>query len=313
VYFGMDMNRLSPFRVIPLVVLLVVGCADQPVVDPGPAQPVRHTVIVDGHPIAVWSKRPPVPTGAILLVHGRTWSALPDFDLQVPGEEISFMDDLVRAGFATYAVDLRGYGETPRDSTGWLSPDRAAADLAAVLEWTHRDAEIVPSLFGWSMGSLVAHLTAQNNPELMLSVTLFGYPYSVDVRIPESEDPAEPPRRTNTAAAAASDFIIPGSISDLAVQTYVQVSLAADPTRVDWSRMHEFNVLNPELVTVPTLLIHGEFDPLAPIEAQKEVFARLGTSDKQWTIVPGGDHAALLETPRGYMLEAVVDFVSRSR
>jgi len=34
-----------------------------------------------------------------------------------------------------YAHDLRGYGGTPRDSTEWATPDRAVADVAAVLRF----------------------------------------------------------------------------------------------------------------------------------------------------------------------------------
>ena len=29
-----------------------------------------------------------------------------------------------------YGIDLRGYGETPRDPSGWNTPLRAAADVA---------------------------------------------------------------------------------------------------------------------------------------------------------------------------------------
>ena len=90
-------------------------------------------------------------------------------------------------------------------------------------------------------------------------------------------------------------------------------SLAADPIRVDWYRSHEWNVLDPVEVTVPTLLIHGEFDPYTPIERQMMFFALLRTSDRQWVVVPGGDHAALLETPRAYFLSAVVGFIERPR
>ena len=101
----------------------------------------RHTVMADNHPIALWAKSAAGATEAILLVHGRTWSALPDFDLQLDGENLSMMDSLVDAGYAVYAVDLRGYGETPRDDTGWLTPNRAADDVAIVLAWMSRAAE----------------------------------------------------------------------------------------------------------------------------------------------------------------------------
>ena len=94
--------------------------------------PERFTVDSDGHPMAVWSRRPPDPArAAVLLVHGRTWSSRPDFDLQVPGLRRSVMASLAAAGIAAYAVDLRGYSATPRDASGWLTPRRAAADVAA--------------------------------------------------------------------------------------------------------------------------------------------------------------------------------------
>ncbi|MFY0540680.1 alpha/beta fold hydrolase [Nannocystis pusilla] len=70
--------------------------------------------------------------GAIVLVHGRTWSALPDFDLQVPGARVSLMDNLAAEGLAVYAIDLRGYGSTARDPSGYTDPIQAADDLAAV-------------------------------------------------------------------------------------------------------------------------------------------------------------------------------------
>ena len=42
------------------------------------ASPVRHTVMSDDHPMALWEKSHDDPKGIILFVHGRTWSALPD-------------------------------------------------------------------------------------------------------------------------------------------------------------------------------------------------------------------------------------------
>ena len=94
-----------------------------------PGAPRAHTVVSDGHPMRVWEKSAANPERVILLVHGRTWSTRPDFDLQVEGESKSLMDGLVQRDFVVYGIDLRGYGETPRDATGWMTPDRAAADV----------------------------------------------------------------------------------------------------------------------------------------------------------------------------------------
>lgn len=74
---------------------------------------------------------PEVPTQVVLLLHGRTWSTLPDFDLPTGGGP-SLMERLASEGIAVYGLDARGYGGTPRDSTGWLEPDRMALDVRAV-------------------------------------------------------------------------------------------------------------------------------------------------------------------------------------
>jgi len=278
-----------------------------------PTQPVRNTVPSDGHPLAVWEKRPPAPGAAVLLLHGRTWSALPDFDLHAPGENLSLMDALVERGYAVYALDQRGYGATPRDDSGWLTPDRAAADLAETLRWIRdREPGLPVHVLGWSQGSRVAQLTAQRYAELIDRLVLFGYPPTPS-NLPPDTLRGAPPRRQNTAEAAASDFITEGSISRSAVDAYVRAALASDPIRVDWTGREEWNALDPAAVTVPTLVIHGEHDPIAQPDGQAVLFEGLGTSDKAWVVVAGGDHAVLLERPRGYFIDAVDTFLLRGR
>lgn len=273
------------------------------------AELVHHTVSADGHPLAVWEKSAPGDASPILLVHGRTWSALPDFDLQVEGEALSLMDGLVEKGFAVYAIDMRGYGETPRDESGWLTPNRAAADVAIVLEWIASERNRVPHLFGWSMGSTISMLVAQQSPDLVASVTLFGFWHDLDVTLPPDEPGIEPLRLKNTAEAAASDFITPGSISEKAIDAYVAASLAADPIKTDLRHYDHYNALDPARIVVPTLVIQGEFDPIAPAEYQAKLFTRIATGHKQWVTVPGGDHAAFMETPRRYFIDELVTFL----
>ena len=273
-----------------------------------PAEPTRLTVTADdGFKLALWRKAPAQPRRAVLLIHGRTWSGRPDFDLQVPGEARSFMDALVAEGYAAYALDLRGYGATPRDATGFLTPERAAADVAAALQAIGDR----PALFGWSRGSMVSQLASQRHPELMSALILFGYPGDPDRKVPEQPDPDAQARTPTTAAAAAEDFIAPGVISKTAIAAYVQAAVAADPVRTDWRREHEWNVLSPEAVRVPVLLLQAELDPLAKTDAHARLFSRLGTVDRQWVVVPRGDHAALLKDTAPRMITAIRAFLDR--
>lgn len=271
----------------------------------------RHTVEVDGHPFALWAKVPASPKAVMLLIHGRTWSTRPDFDLQVPGEDLSLMNGLVERGIAAYGVDLRGYGETPRDESGWLTPDRAALDVAEVLRWVrtrHPDLP-APYLFGWSYGAMVAQLVTQREPDAMSGIVLFGYP----VRPGYDQDPPDetPLRAPTTAEAAASDFLLPGAISEAGIKAFVASALARDPVRVDWRERSQWRTLDAAKIDVPVLLLQAAEDPLALAHVHADFFATLTTIDKSWIVIPGGDHAAFMETPRPYFLSLIETFVFR--
>lgn len=290
--------------------LLATGVAPDAVAAPKLEQ--LNVPADDGLSLALWGREVPHAKGVIVLLHGRTWSALPDFDLQVPGDQRSVMQSLNARGYSAFALDMRGYGKTPRDATGWLTPDRAARDMAQALEWLAKQKKIQqPVLLGWSYGSLVAQLTAQRRPELISALILFGYPRD-PAKLVFPDEPPEPARALNTREAAASDFISPQVTPKKVIDVYVAAALAADPVRVDWrNQQSEFEALDPSKVTVPTLLMHGERDPLAPADAQARLFIGLGTHDKQWVVLSGGDHAALIEDTHPAFIAAIVAFVSR--
>ncbi len=264
----------------------------------------------DGHPLRVWARIPARPAQVVLLLHGRTWSTLPDFDLDTGGQP-SLMKHLAGEGIAVYGLDARGYGETPRSTSGWLNPDRMAEDVTAVLRWVHeRHPQLGrPVLLGWSFGSAVGHLAAQRHPELLSGISLYGYFKHPAEAIPEADDPVEPPRLPTTREAAASDFITPGTISSADVERFVEAALAADPVRVDIRRPHELNALSPAALTVPTQILQGELDPIAPQDVQLAVFTALGTGHREWIVLPGCDHAAHLERCKGRFENAFIRFV----
>lgn len=284
-----------------------------PVVEAAPGLRSVTVAADDGHAIAVHVKKPAKARAAVVLVHGRTWSGLPDFDLQVAGESVSLMDALVAADIAAYAVDLRGYGGTPRDATGFVTPRRSAGDVAAALKFAAEDAGVRPHLLGWSMGALVSTLLVQTEPELAAGLVLYGYPCRAG-RPTKSRgpEPTTPARAPNTAASAASDFITPGSVSKAVVDGFVAAALRADPVKTDWRGGAEWEALDFARLRLPVLVIHGERDPVTDHACMAENFRRIGAGvDRRWEILAGGDHAAHLE--RTGFAPAVIGFVLSRR
>ncbi len=158
------------------------------------------------------------------------------------------------------------------------------------------------------MGSTVSQLALQRHPGAASSLTLFGYWRDDDVMLPADAPERMPKHEKNTAAAAASDFILAGSISRRAIDAYVAAALASDPVRVDVRHSDQYNALDAAAIDVPTLVIFGEYDPIAPIARQTKLFERLGTGHKQLISVPGGDHAAFLEAPRVLFIHELIAF-----
>ena len=296
-----------------LCLLLVASLAVAAPAAQAPAPPARFTVLVGGHPLAVWTRTAAPPRATILLVHGRTWSSRPDFDLQVPGQQRSVMTSLAARGFAVYALDLRGYGASPRDRTGFLTPMRAAADVVAVLKWVvaRHPGLPPPSLLGWSLGGAVVQLAAQQPDAVLSSLVLFGYAVDPDLRFASMPAPEHPAMQKTVRADAEIDFISPLVTPRAVVDAFVTQALAADPVRMDWIREDEFNDLRLEKLTMPVLVIQGSRDPGMDDSTTGKFVAGLAAVHRQWTILPGGDHAAQLEDTHDAFVDAVAGFILR--
>jgi pimeloyl-ACP methyl ester carboxylesterase len=210
---------------------------------------------------------------------------------------------------------MRGYGATPRDATGWLTPDRAVADVAGVVAWMQKrmpaGQRLPVFLFGLSRGAMVAAMTAQQKPEVLAGVVLLGFGFDPDVQSPATPAGARPERLANTAEAAASDFITKDAFTPSTVSTFVRAALGADPVLVDWRDDNQFNAFRPAQMQVPALLVHGARDPQAPMSIETKLFTRFGTPDKWWVILPGADHAAHLEKSSVELVRAIASFARR--
>lgn len=283
---------------------------------PAPATSAhRHAVVADdGHQLVLWGKQAAAPRGTILLLHGRTWSALPNFDLQAEGTPRSVLDALAHAGYAAYALDQRGYGATPRDTTGWLTPDRAARDAldAAALIRTLHPGLPAPAVVGYSRGAITALQAAQRQPDAFSALVLYGFGSDVDAPPQPQPGAARPERTPTTAKAAAEDFVSPGAAPQAVIDAYVRQALASDPVRADW-RDPDPQPWQPERVKAPTLLLHGIDDGYVKIATLAHLFARLGTPDRSWVVLPQADHAAHVEDAQAAWIRAILDFIERPR
>src|SRR5262249_26162422 len=147
----------------------------------------------------------------------------------------SVLTSLAARGFAAYALDLRGYGETARDTTGWLTPKRTSADIINVLTWVAQQHPGLPrpALVGWSRGAATSMMAAQSAPQRMSAVVLFGFAFDPDLTFEDSESPSKPLMLKNTAEGAASDFVSPNVTPRAVVNAFVQQALRADPVTMD--------------------------------------------------------------------------------
>lgn len=305
--------RLPTLLLSTLLICSSANAADSPAAAGTGAQ--RLAVVADdGHVLTLWAKLPAAPKGAILLLHGRTWSALPNFDLQVAGTPRSVLDALVYQGYAAYALDQRGYGASPRDASGWLTPTRAAADALAAATLIRQRHPLLPApaVVGYSMGAMTAMLAAQEQPSAFSALVLYGFPADPDQ--PPAHDPGadEPLREATTLQAAGEDFVVTGAAPPEVAAAYARQAVAADPVRVDWKHHHEFR-FHPEKLTTPTLLLQGVADGYVKPEAVARLFTRLATPDRSWVVLPDSDHAAHVENAMPAWVAAIVDFLERPR
>jgi alpha-beta hydrolase superfamily lysophospholipase len=276
-----------------------------------PRLPERITVQAGDQRLAVWFRQPQHPRGAVVLVHGLTFSARTAFDFKSRAADRSLLTALAASGLAAYGVDLPGYGSSPRASTGWLEPDRAAEDVEAVVRVvSQRHARLpAPVLLGWSRGSKISALVATRGREAISALVLYGFNFD-PAASPDHGPAAGPaPSVPNTPEWARSDFVSPEVVRPELVHDFVAAALTNDPVRAPVCCDVQFRAIRPAAIHVPTLLLHGARDPALRPAVAAAFFAQLGSAERRWIIVGAGDHAAHLEDTAPEVISAIIDFL----
>ena len=246
-----------------------------------------------------------VRRGTVLFVHGSSVSATPVFDLQIPGKpEASTMDWFARLGYDTWCVDCEGYGRSDKWRPVNADVSCGADDLAAASEYILRQTGGQPLfLYGASSGALRAGLFAQRHRERVRRLALDALVWTGEgsptlaerrKRLPEYRASN---RRPIDRAFVQSIFTRdhPGTSDLTVVDAFADAVLALDtsvPTGTYIDMSANLPIVDPGKITVPTLVMRGQWDGIASYEDLAGFFAKLPNPDKQLAVMPGIAHTS---------------------
>src|SRR5713226_6226886 len=222
----------------------------------------------------LWQKSPAAaPKGTILFVHGSSMASQPTFDLQVPGRpDSSAMDHFARRGYDCWSVDMEGYGRSTKDRDNNAPISQGADDCYAAALYIQELRGKRPLLvYGISSGALRAAMFSERHPEIVARLALDamvwtgeGSPTLADrrKRLPEFQSKN---RRPIDRAFVRSIFQRdhPGTADDATIEAFATAILALDdsvPTGTYVDMCSKLPLVDPAKITVPTLVLRGEFD-----------------------------------------------------
>ena len=256
----------------------------------------------------LWRKSPPAGTrlqGTVLFIHGSSMASQPTFDLKVPGRpNSSVMDWFVARGFDTWCMDNEGYGRSDKSRPINNDISNGADDIAAATDYMAAHTGGAKLLvYGISSGALKAGLFAQRHPERVARVALDAFVWTGEgsptlaERKKKLADFMKINRRPIDRAFVHSIFSRdhPGTADDATINAFADAITALDdsvPTGTYVDMCSRLPLIDPEKLTVPTIVMRGQWDGIAGVDDLIEFFKRLPNPDKQFTVMAGISHAS---------------------
>jgi pimeloyl-ACP methyl ester carboxylesterase len=248
---------------------------------------------------------PKLTKGTILFVHGSSMAGQPTFDLQVEGRpDSSVMDWFARRGFDCWLVDMEGYGRSEKSRDNNAPIAQGADDCFAAATYIQKLRGKRPFLvYGISSGALRAAMFAERHPDLVARLALDAMVWTGEGSPTLAERRKRLPefltknRRPIDKAFIHSVFDRdhPGTAEEKVINAFADAVTALDdsvPTGTYVDMCSRLPVVDPEKITVPTLIMRGQFDGIASFNDLAKFFAKLPNPDKQFTVMPGISHAS---------------------
>jgi alpha-beta hydrolase superfamily lysophospholipase len=217
---------------------------------------------------------------------------------------------LVAAGAVVYGLDHEGHGRSDGERVLIEDIDSVVDDLDLVVQDGMAENPDLPVvLIGHSMGGLIACRYAQrygdNLDALVLSGPVLGRMDLVPTLLALEEipdipiDPATLSRDDAVGAAYAADPLVWHG-------PFKRPTLQALQDGIDAANQAG------SLGDLPTLWIHGELDPLVPIDGSREGIERVRGTDFRQHIYPGARHEVFNETNKDEVIGDVVAFIDEA-
>lgn len=255
----------------------------------------------------LWRKAPATgkAKGRVLFVHGSSMASQPTFDLQVPGRPwSSVMDWFAARGYDAWCVDMEGYGRSDKHREITANIADGADDLSAASDYIARTAGEVPLLvYGISSGALRAAAFAERHPERVARLALDAFVWTGEgaptlvERRKKLEDFRRMKRRPIDKAFVYSIFNRdhPGTAEDKVIEAFADAILSLDdsmPTGTYVDMCSRLPLTDPKKLTMPTLVMRGEYDGIAGFDDLLAFFKELPHPAKQFTVMQGISHAS---------------------
>ena len=278
----------------------------------------EHWTTKDGNvKLFMWNKcagDPAKSIGTLLFVHGSSMASQPTFDLDVPGRpDSSAMEYFARQGYDTWSVDMEGYGRSTKDRDNNAPISFGADDCYAAAQYIQkfRGSDRPLLVYGISSGALRAAMFAERHPELVDRLALDAMVWTGEGSPTLAERKKKLPdfikinRRPMSKAFIHSVFDRdhPDTAERNVIEAFAEAVVALDdsvPTGTYVDMCSRLPVVDPEKITVPTLIMRGQHDGIASMDDLLKFFAKLPNPDKQFTVMSGISHASFQQ--KNYMM-----------
>jgi pimeloyl-ACP methyl ester carboxylesterase len=242
---------------------------------------------------------------AVLFVHGSSMASQPTFDLSVPGRpDSSVMDWFAQRGFVCWCADMEGYGRSDKRRDIFCDISNGADDLAAATDYIARSRGVKRFMaYGISSGALRAALFAQRHPDRVSRLALDAFVWTgegaptLEQRRKKLPEFMASKRRPIDRAFVHSIFQRdhPDCAELRVVEAFADAILALDdsmPNGTYIDMCSKLPVVDPEKITMPTIVMRGQYDGIAGFDDLIEFFRRLPHPDKQFSVMAGISHAS---------------------